>query len=124
VPGEPRWSPADRLRLRANTWLLPRLEAGSPWAHRLWRANAATFAPLAEAWALRGCSILARGRVVVTDRLHGHILSLLQGIPHVAMDNSYGKVRAVHDTWTHESDLVRWADTPAEAIAAARDLLA
>ncbi len=123
VPEEPPWSPADRVRRRANAWLLPHLEAGSPWAHHLWRPNAATFGPLAEAWAFRGCSILARGRVVITDRLHGHILSLLQGIPHVAMDNSYGKVRSVHDAWTHQSGLVQWADTPAEAVEAARELL-
>ena len=61
-----------------------------------------------------GCRLLSRGRIVVTDRLHGHILSLLLGIPHVLLDNSNGKVKRFYDTWTAESDLVRWADSPHE----------
>jgi len=59
---------------------------------------------------------LSRGRVVVTDRLHGHILSLLLGIPHVLLDNSYGKLRGFHDAWTSGCDLVHWAGSPHEAL--------
>lgn len=71
-----------------------------------------------------GCRLLASGRVVITDRLHAHILSLLLGIPHVVLDNSYGKVRHFCQTWnTLSSPLVRWADAPAEALTAARTLL-
>ena len=61
-----------------------------------------------------GCRLLSRGRIVVTDRLHGHILSLLLGIPHVLLDNSNGKVKRFYDMWTAESDLVRWAESPHE----------
>ena len=68
----------------------------------------------------RGCRILARGRVVVADRLHGHILSLLMGLPNVVLDNSYGKTRAVYETWTARCELATWADSPDEALAAAR----
>jgi pyruvyl transferase EpsO len=71
----------------------------------------------------RADEVLARGRVVQTDRLHGHLLSLLQGIPQVIEDNATGKVRAYHDTWTHQCSLTHWADSPAEAVANARDLL-
>jgi exopolysaccharide biosynthesis predicted pyruvyltransferase EpsI len=71
-----------------------------------------------------GCRLLSTGRVVITDRLHAHILSLLLGIPHVILDNNYGKLRRFCDTWnTLSSPLVRWADTPTEALAAARELL-
>ncbi|MGB7404296.1 MAG: polysaccharide pyruvyl transferase family protein, partial [Pacificimonas sp.] len=38
----------------------------------------------------RGLAILSGGQVVVTDRLHGHILSFLLEIPHVILDNSAG----------------------------------
>jgi pyruvyl transferase EpsO len=62
-----------------------------------------------------GCRMLSAGRCVVTDRLHGHILSLLLGIPHVILDNSYGKLRTFYDTWTQGCDLVDWADSPADA---------
>jgi len=71
-----------------------------------------------------GCGLLARGKVVVTDRLHGHILSLLLGIPHVVLDNSYGKLRHFHETWTRSMPLVRWAESSADARAAAEHLLA
>jgi pyruvyl transferase EpsO len=71
-----------------------------------------------------GCRLLGRGKVVITDRLHAHILCLLLGIPHVLLDNSYGKVRRVHAAWTAEAPQVRWASSPEEAVASARALLA
>ena len=82
-----------------------------------------SFEPLARRWVARAEEILARGRVVQTDRLHAHLLSLLQGIPHVIEDNATGKVRAVHDTWTHDCSLTHWADSPAEAAELARGLV-
>ena len=63
-----------------------------------------------------GCAMLAAGATVITDRLHGHILSLLLGIPHALLDNSYGKVRSFYETWTHEAPIVRWADSAADAV--------
>ena len=71
----------------------------------------------------RGCAMLSRGRSVVTDRLHGHILCLLLGIPHVLLDNSYGKNRRVFRTWM--SDRVsgaRWAGSHTEAAELAAEL--
>ncbi|XP_067682317.1 uncharacterized protein [Haliotis asinina] len=47
-----------------------------------------------------GLIFLQRGRVVITDRLHGHILSTLLDIPHVLIDNSYRKLSSYHNTWT------------------------
>jgi exopolysaccharide biosynthesis predicted pyruvyltransferase EpsI len=53
------------------------------------------------AWQLRrGLDHLCRANIVVTDRLHGHILSLLLGLPNALIDNSYGKVRNFADQWT------------------------
>ena len=65
----------------------------------------------------RGLRLLARGETVVTDRLHGHILALLLGIPHVVLDNDYGKVGAYVATWTQASPLVRRARSPLEVTA-------
>jgi pyruvyl transferase EpsO len=48
---------------------------------------------------LRGLTLLSQGRVVITDRLHAHILSGLLGIPHVSLDNSYGKLVNFRSTW-------------------------
>ena len=82
------------------------------------------YASAARARVERGRRLLSLGRVVVTDRLHAHVLSLLLGIPHVLLDNTYGKNRQFYSTWTRESPVTAWADTPAEALAIARDLLA
>jgi pyruvyl transferase EpsO len=87
------------------------------------RALGAAYDRQAQQRLREGCRLLARGKVVITDRLHAHILCLLLGIPHVLLDNSYGKVRRVHDTWTADAPHVRWAASPAEAVTAARSLL-
>ena len=60
--------------------------------------------------------MLSKGRAVITDRLHAHILCVLLGIPHVVLDNSYGKVRSFYDTWTSDCDLAYWSDSAAEAL--------
>ena len=38
--------------------------------------------------------------VIVTNRLHGHILATLVGKPHVFLPNTYHKNRAFYDTWS------------------------
>lgn len=67
-----------------------------------------------------GLALLASGRQVITDRLHGHILCLLLGIPHVALDNSYGKLGGVIEAWTAGSDLLARAGDLSEALALCR----
>ena len=70
----------------------------------------------------RGLSLLSQGRVVVSDRLHAHILALLLGIPHVVADTRAGKVHGYIDTWTARSSLVHRASTLDEAVRLAGDL--
>ncbi|KAI8806406.1 polysaccharide pyruvyl transferase-domain-containing protein [Cladochytrium replicatum] len=55
-----------------------------------------------KAWrrTLSGFRFLTRGRLVITNRLHGHILSTLLGLPQILLDNNYGKVSGYHKTWT------------------------
>jgi len=71
----------------------------------------------------RGMKLLSTGRVVVTDRLHGHILSTLLDIPHVALDNNYRKIGNFIDAWTHSLDLLRVAASLDEAMTKATALL-
>jgi len=52
----------------------------------------------------RGNRVLSAGKVVVTDRLHVHILCLLLGIPHALADSIDGKVFALRDAWTASMD--------------------
>lgn len=69
----------------------------------------AACARLASLEVQRGADILSEGRVVLTDRLHAHILCVLMGKPHTVLDNSYGKIGAFIDSWpadglTHKAD--------------------
>ncbi|UVO49038.1 polysaccharide pyruvyl transferase family protein [Sphingomonas sp. SUN019] len=91
------WLAEDpRARNRVRGWLkLRRLLMRDPQAQRLMLQRV-----LAEWRVKRGLAMLSQGDVVVTDRLHAHILSLLLDIPHVLLDNSYGKVAGFADQWT------------------------
>jgi exopolysaccharide biosynthesis predicted pyruvyltransferase EpsI len=71
----------------------------------------------------RGYRMLRQGRVVITERLHGHILCLLAGIPNVLIDNSYGKNATFYETWTRDVPGTRFVSRPAEARAKAQELL-
>jgi pyruvyl transferase EpsO len=70
-----------------------------------------------------GVEMLGSGRVVITDRLHGHVLATLLGLPHCVMDSQFGKVRALWDTWTHEVPDAVWCDTLGEAIERASEMV-
>ncbi|MDP9344991.1 MAG: polysaccharide pyruvyl transferase family protein [Actinomycetota bacterium] len=60
-----------------------------------------------------GCEVLAQGRVVVTDRLHAHILCLLLDVPNV-VDTGYGKIRSFYETWTSGCAAARYTSDPAD----------
>jgi exopolysaccharide biosynthesis predicted pyruvyltransferase EpsI len=125
------WEPLPRtigsraeFRLRRG-WsrLLGTLVAGP--AHRSERLRARSAQPfdrVARQRVTAGCRLLASSRVVVTDRLHGHILAVLLGLPHVVLDNSYGKVKGFYETWTASWERAVWADSVEEALSLARDL--
>ena len=48
---------------------------------------------------MAGASQLAKGRLIVTDRLHMHLISSLIRRPHVVLDNSYGKISRYIEAW-------------------------
>ncbi len=104
------------LLTRLN-WLLTRFIPPQPRIRSLLPGLVSpTFDPLARQRLIRGCHLLSKARVVITDRLHGHILSILLGIPHVLLDDRYGKVKAFYETWTRDCGLTYWADSAAEAL--------
>jgi exopolysaccharide biosynthesis predicted pyruvyltransferase EpsI len=57
-----------------------------------------------RAWAksMAGFDLLGSAHFVITDRLHGHILSTVIGVPHVLMDSKLGKNLNFHNTWTRD----------------------
>ncbi len=95
-----------------------------------WRFAPWLWDQLAEERTVRGLNLLSKGKVVLTNRLHVHILCLLAGIPHVVCDTSNGKIFAFRKTWLEgvscgsvDPSTMRFADTPEQAIEAAHSLL-
>lgn len=70
--------------------------------------------------ATEGFRILGRSEFVITDRLHGHIMSTVIGVPHVLLDSKLGKNINLHNTWTADCDCTRIAETFDESIEYAR----
>jgi pyruvyl transferase EpsO len=71
----------------------------------------------------RGRDLLSRGRVVLTDRLHAHLLCYLMGIPHVVLADRHGKVTRASALWVGEHPWIRHAATLDDARAQAQNLL-
>jgi len=74
---------------------------------------------LAEERFRRGCDLLMQGKVVITDRLHAHIMCTLLGIPNIVLDNSYGKIKNILTTWEGDSEITVQAEFFSEAAARA-----
>lgn len=121
-PGDAGWTGAEarrRLASRGGGRVLARAPGVlDPLAPALWWL----YDRHVEQRVRYGRRLLSGGRGVVTNRLHGHILAVLMGIPHVVLDNSYGKNRTFYEAWTSEWPLARWSDTPATALDALREL--
>lgn len=79
------------------------------------------FASQADYQVSRGIEILSRGKAVITDRLHGHILCSLMGKPHVVLDNVYGKIGNYLEAFPVDGMTLR-ANSIKEALALAREI--
>lgn len=93
-------------RRRAVTKLFPECGLG---AINRFRRRELRYRTLAEARLAHGLKFLSSGRFVITDRLHGHILCMLLGTSHIALDTQHGKLRGLIETWTEGCDLAEYA---------------
>jgi len=75
-------------------------------------------------WLERAVRMLSGGRLVVADRLHAHILCTLAQIPHVLLNNNYGKNFAYIESWSRPLGVCRLASSPHDAWVEAQDMLA
>ena len=75
---------------------------------------------LADRRIARGMRLLSRGRYVITDRLHVHILCTLMAIPHCVLDNRYGKIARLSEAFGTGWSGVDRAQGLSEAVAIAR----
>ena len=60
---------------------------------------------------------LSAGARVATDRLHGHVISVLLGVEHCIVDDAHGKIRALWETWTKDAPSATFAPDWAAATA-------
>jgi len=66
--------------------------------------------------------LYATAKLIVVDRLHAHVLALLLGIDHVALDNNYQKIGAVFQDYTGRFSTARYATDIDTAHSYIRDL--
>lgn len=105
--GDDRWD----LRIAKVRGLL-----GSAYTFNREKMRRGAYDSLARARFNRGVHQLSRARVIVTDRLHVHIVSLLMGIPHAVLDNSYGKISGFMNAFQTRTPDVHVASSLADAI--------
>jgi exopolysaccharide biosynthesis predicted pyruvyltransferase EpsI len=112
-PGD-RWQPRARtLAVFAATRMLGRADRSLAASRRLTAPRVPLYLAAATRRVMRASTLLSARHAVVTDRLHGHILCELLGVPHVALDPPNGKVSTLHDTW------LSWSPTRVERTAPA-----
>ncbi len=112
-----------RIRRRLNNQLVAAARFSDRAAVRLVPHLARQFEILAQARLEFGLRLLSRGEVVVTDRLHGHIVATLAGIPNIVLNDRHGKVRDFVATWTGHIDGVHVAADREAAERLAVDLI-
>jgi exopolysaccharide biosynthesis predicted pyruvyltransferase EpsI len=72
---------------------------------------------------LSGVYQFKQHKLVITNRLHGHILCILLGKPHIFLPNSYHKNEAFYNTWTASLPYCKFAKTVPEVKAGIEEFL-
>ena len=70
-----------------------------------------------------GMMLLQRGRIVILHRLHGNILSVMCGIPHVVIDPVNRKMSFYMRSWTSGIENILIANSSSDARSKAIQLL-
>jgi pyruvyl transferase EpsO len=78
-----------------------------------------------KSWSLMHSGIyqLQQHKLVITNRLHVHILCLILGIPHIVLPGSYYKIESFYHTWTKSISLGKFVDNPAQVKTAVQEIL-
>jgi exopolysaccharide biosynthesis predicted pyruvyltransferase EpsI len=78
-----------------------------------------------NSWSMAHSGIfqLQHHRFVITNRLHGHILCLILGIPHILIPGPYNKMESFYRTWTHQIPFCQYISKAGEIKCAVEKLL-
>jgi pyruvyl transferase EpsO len=75
------------------------------WDYALTKLALWYWVPVSRRFMNKAVRLFADHETIVTDRLHGHILSCLMDKKNIVIDNSYGKNSTYMNQWTIESPL-------------------
>lgn len=67
--------------------------------------------------------MISRGKVLITDRLHAHVLATLMGVPNIVLDNNYKKISAVFEEYSGGFTTANYAADISAAETMARQLI-
>lgn len=108
------WLEASRVEPVAAFSVAHRLVSRASAASDMGATRAALLAAsdgFARANLRRGIGMLSLGERVLTDRLHGHILAALLGIEHIVVNDQFGKIESMWNTWTSRFDCATFEPT-------------
>ncbi|KAB0677697.1 polysaccharide pyruvyl transferase family protein [Aureimonas leprariae] len=121
VPGPVRdWMDCPTTVTRKSASSVLKAVAHGDFSSAAWRSQ--HYEDVANRRVQYGVKLLSAGKRIVTNRLHIHIVSTLMNIPHVALDNNYGKIHGYIDAWTAASPLVRKAKNDQEVLTGLSEL--
>ncbi|MDJ0515120.1 MAG: polysaccharide pyruvyl transferase family protein [Trichodesmium sp. MO_231.B1] len=66
---------------------------------------------------------LQKYRLIITNRLHGHILCVLLNIPHIFLPNSYHKNQSFYETWSYDIPFCRFVSDITQIEGSVQELL-
>ncbi|MDF5710777.1 MAG: polysaccharide pyruvyl transferase family protein [Nostoc sp. S4] len=55
-------------------------------------------------------------KMIITNRLHGHIMCIILGIPHIFLANFYHKNESFYESWTHQVPFCRFVKNSSEIL--------
>ena len=95
------------LRISAMRKLLAWIDVhvGSALLPAAIRSDTAIHLKRSRTWLAKAVECYSRFDVLLTNRLHGHILATLLRKPHVIVDTFYGKLDWYHESWTRSDPI-------------------
>jgi len=100
-----------------RSWLNDR-----PYTENLKNHTAPQFNSRSWSFLHSGIYQLKRYNLIITNRLHGHLLCVILGIPHVFLPNSYYKNEQFYQAWTKELPFCRFVTEPDRVAEAVEEL--
>lgn len=79
-----------------------------------------------HSWSLMhsGMYQLKQPRLIITNRMHGHILCLILNIPHIFLPGSYHKNKSFYETWTNQIPFCKLVEDASQIKKVTQEILA